>query len=1667
MPVSESQTSVYGRVLQRAHMDPAMVSFVEAHGTGTPKGDPIESKSIRDVFGAKSNRKLYFGSVKGSIGHTEAASGVAGLIKVLLMMRHRMITPQASFEELNPAIPSLEQDNMEIARTPQPWKAKFLAACVNNYGAAGSNAALLVCQAPEAQSMTETNVHFAKEYPFFVAAKSGDSLQYYCKALASWLERQMAKTSTSDQQKLLAGVTAALAQRTNLGLLYACKGTVDSTDNLLGRLREMANKSNAGAAPQKDEIAKRNRPVVLVFSGQTANTVSISTEAFQQSCLLQHHLGHCDRILRKMGLNGILPEIFEQKPITDVVQLHCSMFAVQYACAKAWLDSGLRVAKLIGHSLGQLTALCVGGAMSLENGLKLIAGRAELITRHWGPERGTMYTVEAQRAETEKLVQQAQGAGIEVEVACYNARSKHVVVGSTDSISKFEDFVSSKNIRGKRLEVAYGFHSPFVDNIMPGYRKLLEEIEFYKPKIPIETCSQGSSWKYVSATLVAEQSRKPVYYTDAVERIRQEHGPCVWLEAGSATAAIPLSKGALQGPGEEVSQNSFHKVDLSGADPMSALAATTLGLWDRGTRVQFWPFHRSQRHLYPTVMLPPYQFEKHHHRLEYIDRHETEKPAADKTATETAFPPPPTMVSFEGYSDDTKTRAVFNVDPSVQDFQALIKGHAVLGSPLCPVSLYIEMASRAAALITHDFSVDKYAPYMEDLEILAPLGLDEGRRVQLSLEKLEELEWQFTVTSSPSSQGQKTRKTRHASATFRLNHSSDKRSQVAMQRYERLISFEGAESLLSEPHASAMQGPLVYRLFDRVVEYSYIYRGVQRISSTKQRVSALVKLILDGENIEYIKNKSLVNSLAIDNFTQVAGLQVNGMEDCGQDEVFIASQIEELQMASTFNKDSDGPWVVYSNCRQGGERELLHDIFVFDATTKSLVMTILGIKFTRTKISFLSKILGKASSAVPDSVPAPATGKQVKAASKPKSASPSKKATVNRGKAENNDKANAALVSDLKQLLQDTADVSPDEIEPDSVLTEVGIDSLMANEVLTAIEQKFSVSLSASEFQDCENFESLYRAISTRCGDSSPTLTSESSSVDGDESTEQASQVGESVTAASSVTEEDSGELRGALHKLLSEHLDVPQKVPRDLVLSEAGLDSLSGTELTSDIEKTFGQQLDLSDFETVGDLEDVIAPKTAAPRTPKSKSKAAEAVTTSDSDIVTHKANSASSSRSSSSEGIQMLSHAIEDFKAIRSDYLRFAEEAGWAGFRDTVYPKQRQLVFSYVLEAFDGLGCKLGSMKAGQALPDIPHLARHEKVLGQYFKVLRDEALIYAENGKWTRSAVPVPEPRPNSDELFEEMLTAFPKFSSELKILNATGSRLAEILDGKVDPLGVLFKTKTDRDLMTDVYTNTPMFKTGNMVLENFLTTTLPKSCGAGKLQILELGAGTGGTTAGVLEKLEKMGIDFSYTFSDLSSSLVAAAKKRFARYGSSMEYAIVDVEKEPPESLAERYHIIISSNCIHATKDLGVSSTNLRKMLRPQDGMVCLLELTRNLYWLDCVFGTLEGWWLFQDTRQHVLASEQRWKETLLNAGFTHVDWSDDDSQESDQFRVVVGFTSPPTFNTIPGDSDVINRTDWMTTTETVEYYEVDGTPLEADIYYPEKPDSAGLVRPIGE
>ena len=1677
VPDSLSQIQLYKKVSSLAGIDPMDISFVEAHGTGTPVGDPIEFESIRKVFGSPQRSDLlHVASVKGNIGHLEGASGVAALIKTLLMMQHKTIPIQANFTTLNPKIQPLESDRMAIPLSTQNWDIKFKAVCINNYGAAGSNAAMIVCQPPLEPSMsysrdiTRQNTSLAS-YPIFVSANSATSLMAYCNALRNYIAPL---SSAPTQQNMLSSLAFNLADKQNRSLPHLLTTTAATLSDLDEQLAEVA----SGSGTFQSQIPAKTNSVVLAFGGQVSNTVGLSEDLYHGAVLLRSHLDHCDAILRADGLTGLFPGIFQTKPIENIISLHAMLFSLQYSCAKSWMDSGLQVDAVIGHSFGQLTALCVSGSLSLEDGLKLVCGRASIMQEQWGPERGAMIAIEADIDTVMSVVSSVNMPGSEhqVEIACYNGLNSHVLVGTKASIEAVEEVVANPGsllrlVKYKKINVTHGFHSKFTEPLLPGLTRLAEQLVFSEPKIPLETCSNDHSWSRMEPQLIAEHTRSPVYFGKAVERLAGRLGSCTWLEAGSGSSVTNMIRRTLGT--SSASSHSFQTVQMNNSGAMGSLADVTRNLWMAGHKVQFWPFNRGQKSEYSPINLPPYQFEKSRHWLTWVDTPEAPPPPeAIKVESEH------TLLSFVKFQDQSQAEAEFCVDPRSEAYKLYVKGHAVLANPLCPAPLYVELVSQAAMMLETRCGPSTYIPCVEDLEIKAPLGMNVDRGITISVRRVEGsmLVWSFDFTSQGRDSMSKKTGDPQQHATGRISlHEENPGLLAEFSRYERMTGNR-YDDLKNDQDSEAIQGSMVYKVFAKVVQYADYYKGVRSVFSKNREV--LGHVVLPRHN-ESALNNTVTSPLAIDNFVQVAGLHVNSLNECDGKEVFVCTKVDRIQPSRKFNQiDSDQRnWIVYSNFAPISGKEVVNDIFVFDSASKELVLIVFGAHFTKVLINSLTKVLSRASTAHIDStsIITTASGTAKNARIMPGLALSDRKPVLLAATNSVDARTNAELKrrsrtgpkptdvdTDLRKLLNRVTDVPMEEVQDNSTLDDLGIDSLMVTEVLGEIRKHFDVDIPLADFQNLPDVKSLVNyLVSEGDGIRDAVLNSDSSSSN-PPSVMSGTPVS-SGTAATSVNDlpvsHDSVVSR--LAKLVAGHLETTVTMSRETNLADQGLDSLLSIELASDIKESFGAVIDMSQLDgesTFGDLFDMVLSQntSSAPAMSDRVQSVPSTLSTANSGT---SLSSVQPPQTASSTHSASLVHAQQAFEQIRYDYDKFTQQTGFADFWKQVYPTQARLVLAYVVEAFATLGCPIASLKAGERVPPVKTLPQHALLLSQLNEILQDARLISLNGVDILRSDVSV-DSTPSS-VIYEQILPAFPQHASEHKLLHITGSKLAQCLTGTADPLQLLFRSKENRELLEDVYTNGPMYEAITKLLGSFLVKAYGNVVDGGKIHVLELGGGTGGTTKYIVDYLIRQAIPFTYTFTDISGSLVAAARKKFAGY-ECMDFMVLDIEKEPPERFAAHFHTIISTNCIHATKDLTQSTSHIRRMLR-SDGFVSLVEFTKNMFWFDLVFGLLDGWWRYQDGRKHVLAHETFWDSSMKAAGFKHVTWTDGSSLEARTLRVITGFCAEPESDSLKPTS---TKSKPKSSMETVVYKQVGQTSLCADIYYPDTVAVAAPKRPIG-
>ena len=718
VPNQPSLSDLFSQVLDQAQLSAREITFVEAHGTGTQVGDPAEYSGIRAVLGGSARQKsdktdgelnsnLSMGSVKGLVGHTECSSGAVSLVKTLLMGQHKLIPPQASFKSINRAIQASPDDNMEVVTRLKRWQTDdgFHASLINNYGASGSNASMVVTEAPKLKSKkrlayVDGNSHM--DYPFRICGYDERAVKAYCERLKRFL------ASKSPSELAMADLSFNVARQTNPTLekqLVFSSRSVDQLIELLNTFHSANGSNNAASSSRQPQIVSRNgppTPVVLCFGGQVSTFVGLDQEIYHSNKILRKHLHTCDDVLRAAtDIGSIFPAIFQCTPINDPVQLQTMLFALQYACAMSWISCGIEPVALVGHSFGELTALCVSGIISLHDAVQLVAGRATIIRESWGDDKGAMMAVEGDLAVVDDLLRETSGSA---SIACYNGARSFTLAGTVAEIDEVARLLESKptgSIKSKRLDVTNAFHSALVEPLVPRLAALGEELSFKEPKIPLETATKfplaskdddGKNNGFTSR-YVADHLREPVYFDHAVRRLASKYPSAVFLEAGSnSTVTVMASRALSSNEAGAGSQAKFQSVDItfitgrgngnakgSSNKGMQALTHVTLTLWKYGlNKLVFWPHHRNQTYEYTPVILPPYQFDKSRHWLDMKAPPRAVEQVADN-ATTSALPPPPPPGLFSLVESKEKRSARLSHQ---HDWRKLPR--FCIGSPHCP-----------------------------------------------------------------------------------------------------------------------------------------------------------------------------------------------------------------------------------------------------------------------------------------------------------------------------------------------------------------------------------------------------------------------------------------------------------------------------------------------------------------------------------------------------------------------------------------------------------------------------------------------------------------------------------------------------------------------------------------------------------------------------------------------------------------------------------------------------------------------------------------------------------------------------------------------------------------------------------------------------------------------
>ncbi|HEY9740894.1 MAG TPA: thioester reductase domain-containing protein [Coleofasciculaceae cyanobacterium] len=627
-PNGPSQQLVIRQALENAGVTPAQISYVEAHGTGTSLGDPIEVKSLKAVLmqGREPDQPCWIGSAKTNIGHLEAASGMAGLIKVALSLQHKEIPPHLHLKQLNPLI-SLEGTTFSIPTECQPWSAgtERRLAGISAFGFGGTNCHAILEEAPsdfrlpildfglgstrESNESSETNEQpsnpKSKERPLHLLSLSAKSE----KALGELAQRYEDFLATHPEASLADVCFTANTARSHFDHRLAV--VAESTAQLQETLLAFATGKEATGLVSGQVQSKKRQKIAFLFTGQGSQYVGMGRQLYETQPIFRQALDRCDEILRpyleQPLLEVLYPDTHSSNPkskvqnpkLDETAYTQPALFALEYALFQLWKSWGIEPAVVMGHSVGEYVAACVAGVFSLEDGLKLIAARARLMQAL--PQDGEMVAVFASESQVQTVIQPyAQ----ELSIAAINGPQSTVISGKREAVQDAIATLQAEGVKAKKLTVSHAFHSPLMEPMLVAFEQVASDISYSLPNIKLISNVTGelATAEIATPEYWCRHVRQPVRFAAGMETLHQQ-GYEVFLEIGAKPILLGMGRYCLP-EGVGVWLPSLYQ----GREDWQQLLQSLGALYVRGVAVD-WPSFDQD---YPRrrLQLPTYPFQR-------------------------------------------------------------------------------------------------------------------------------------------------------------------------------------------------------------------------------------------------------------------------------------------------------------------------------------------------------------------------------------------------------------------------------------------------------------------------------------------------------------------------------------------------------------------------------------------------------------------------------------------------------------------------------------------------------------------------------------------------------------------------------------------------------------------------------------------------------------------------------------------------------------------------------------------------------------------------------------------------------------------------------------------------------------------------------------------------
>ncbi|WP_326700512.1 acyltransferase domain-containing protein [Streptomyces sp. NBC_01754] len=526
-----SQQDVLAAAYRRAGVEPTDVTFTEGHGTGTVLGDMMEVKALghhhkgRDV-------PMALGSVKGNLGHTEGAAGIAGLIKVALSLHHRTV-PASRFAVKENQQLKLKQHGLRLLKAPLRLRSGTVVAGLSSFGMGGTNAHAVLESAPPPAAGRDTTPHTEDPVPsgigasvFTLTAPSADALR----------RNLLAQADAVTARRVPLDALSWSSNRIKAGHRHRFAATASGTEELAGLLRDAAGDEERLASLTGTPAGKPR--TAFLFTGQGSQYEGMTAGLHQASPLYRHFLDEADAALLPHTGGSVRDLVLAgDQGVHRTAWTQPALFAVGYALGRTLGELGVRPDLLLGHSLGEYAAACLADVFPLEAAARLIAARGALMQRL--PEGGGMLTVFAGR---DQLLPHVADEPL-VSVAVVNGPQACVLSGDLAALTRIEKGLDAERLRTKWLTVSHAFHSPLMEPMLERFADVAREVGGGIPRLPVYSTVRGRLLENepMDADYWVDHVRDPVLFAAAAGELLDE-GPTHLVEIGPQPVLATMSR---------------------------------------------------------------------------------------------------------------------------------------------------------------------------------------------------------------------------------------------------------------------------------------------------------------------------------------------------------------------------------------------------------------------------------------------------------------------------------------------------------------------------------------------------------------------------------------------------------------------------------------------------------------------------------------------------------------------------------------------------------------------------------------------------------------------------------------------------------------------------------------------------------------------------------------------------------------------------------------------------------------------------------------------------------------------------------------------------------------------------------------------------------------------